>query len=178
MNLQQIQETLHFASALLQYPTEEWRESFPDFRQEAADIEDEIIKSFFLQLLDHLETNNLDDLQQIYVQTFDFGKKTNLYLTYVQYGEERERGPILLQLKKVYEKAGFFLNENELPDYLPAMLEFSAMVTPETSQEVVGPYLGSIQKIGEELSMMNSPYASVLNAILYAFEHMGLKNNG
>ena len=174
MNLQEVQETLQFASVLLQYPTEEWRESFPDFRLEASDLEDEIIKSFFIQFLDQMDQFNLDDLQQTYVQTFDFGKKTNLYLTYVQYGEERERGPILLQLKKVYEKAGFFLNENELPDYLPAMLEFSAMVNPEIVQEVVGTYLGSIQKIGEELNTMSSPYASILHAIVRAFEHMGI----
>ena len=42
------------------------------------------------------------ELIATYVNTFDFGKKTNLYITYMSNGEQRERGMDLLFLKNYY----------------------------------------------------------------------------
>ncbi len=47
-----------------------------------------------------------------------------MYLTYMNTGEQRERGIELLELKQHYKKSGFEVTDKELPDYLPLLLEF------------------------------------------------------
>ncbi len=81
------------------------------------------LTAFIKQALD--KTN--DQLIDPYVYTFDFGKKTNMYLTYMNTGEQRERGIELLELKQHYKKSGFEVTDKELPDYLPLLLEFLQM---------------------------------------------------
>jgi nitrate reductase molybdenum cofactor assembly chaperone NarJ/NarW len=65
-------------------------------------------------------------LQQRYVETFDLDRRCGLYLTFYAQGDTRDRGPALLRLKRLYRAAGLPLAEGELPDFLPAMLEFAA----------------------------------------------------
>ena len=40
------------------------------------------------------------------------------------HGDSRDRGPAMIDLAQTYEKAGLYLAPGELPDYLPAVLEF------------------------------------------------------
>ena len=67
---------------------------------------------------------SLDDIQQVYTQTFDFDRDTNLYMTYFKFEEQKERGQMLAKLKVLYEMFGLKMPDNELSDYLPLMLEF------------------------------------------------------
>jgi nitrate reductase molybdenum cofactor assembly chaperone NarJ/NarW len=68
-----------------------------------------------------------DELRSRYVETFDFERRNSLYLTYHSYGDRRERGMALIALKQRYEASGLELETDELPDYLPLMLEFRAL---------------------------------------------------
>jgi len=67
---------------------------------------------------------SLDDIQQVYTQTFDFDRDTNLYMTYFKFEDQKERGQMLAKLKVLYEMFGLKMPDNELSDYLPLMLEF------------------------------------------------------
>lgn len=67
---------------------------------------------------------SLDEIQQVYTQTFDFDRDTNLYMTYFKFEEQKERGQMLAKLKVLYEMFGLKMPDNELSDYLPLMLEF------------------------------------------------------
>ena len=67
---------------------------------------------------------SLDDIQQVYTQTFDFDRDTNLYMTYFKFEDQKERGQMLAKLKVLYEMFGLKMPDNELSDFLPLMLEF------------------------------------------------------
>ncbi|WP_239775897.1 nitrate reductase molybdenum cofactor assembly chaperone [Mammaliicoccus sp. K-M42] len=67
---------------------------------------------------------SLDDIQEVYTRTFDFEKKTTLYMTYNKLTEQKERGQMLARLKVLYEMFGLEMPKSELSDFLPLMLEF------------------------------------------------------
>lgn len=64
---------------------------------------------------------------QDYVAVFDHDRHRSLHLTYYRHGDTRGRGMALLALKDAYRRAGHPPPEDELPDYLPLMLEFAAL---------------------------------------------------
>lgn len=61
-----------------------------------------------------------------YVETFDFQKERALHLTFHEWDETIERAGALVALKEQVERAGFVCPEDELPDYIPLLLEFLA----------------------------------------------------
>ncbi|QLK86747.1 nitrate reductase molybdenum cofactor assembly chaperone [Staphylococcus sp. 17KM0847] len=67
---------------------------------------------------------SLADIQALYTDTFDFNKKTTLYMTFNKFDTQKERGQMLAKLKVLYEMFGLEMPSNELSDYLPLMLEF------------------------------------------------------
>jgi nitrate reductase delta subunit len=69
----------------------------------------------------------LERLRDDYIATFDFDKRTNLYLTYHLYGDGRRRGIELVRLKRRFREAGLELDDGELPDFLPVLLEFAEL---------------------------------------------------
>ena len=99
---QSLQTAFSCSSFLLSYPELGWR-AVTELQEEVETIEQEDVKAsltaFIKQALD--KTN--DQLIDSYVYTFDFGKKTNMYLTYMNTGEQRERGIELLELKQHYK---------------------------------------------------------------------------
>ncbi|MCP2937330.1 nitrate reductase molybdenum cofactor assembly chaperone, partial [Salmonella enterica subsp. enterica serovar Typhimurium] len=64
------------------------------------------------------------DGEAAYVELFDRGRSTSLHLFEHVHGDSRDRGPAMIDLAQTYEKAGLYLAEGELPDYLPVVLEF------------------------------------------------------
>ncbi|MCF6092565.1 nitrate reductase molybdenum cofactor assembly chaperone [Microaerobacter geothermalis] len=175
MEIEIFQRVCHLSSSLLQYPDVDWRKSLQDFRRELADISDEKICKPFNQFLQAVEQADEEEWNEKYVLTFDFSKKTNLYLTYVQFGEERERGPALLELKQQYEKAGLMMSDDELPDYLPLMLEFAAAAPIESAKQILGRYIRQIETIRDELIRLENPYSLVLEATLQGMKGVGLE---
>lgn len=73
---------------------------------------------------DNIHNYSLDDIQEIYVQTFDFQKSATLYMTYFKFEDAKERGQMLAKLKVMYEMFGLNMPEAELSDYLPLICEF------------------------------------------------------
>jgi hypothetical protein len=63
-------------------------------------------------------------------ELFDRGRATSLHLFEHVHGDSRDRGPAMIDLAQTYEKAGLFLAEGELPDYLPVVLEFASTQPP------------------------------------------------
>lgn len=157
-------------SFLLQYPTEEMKQSFSDIRETVEEMN-------YLQLYDHvdrfltvIESVPFAEWEQHYIDYFDFGKKTNLYVTYYEFGEERERGLSLLKLKEFYNKAGFTIAENELPDYLPAMLELAANMDETDRKTFFQTYVEAIKQIREGLVEEGSFYMLLFDALFIVFE--------
>ncbi|MGB9802340.1 nitrate reductase molybdenum cofactor assembly chaperone [Desulfofundulus sp.] len=176
MESEPVQTVFQLASHLLQYPDGKWREAVKSYRSLIAEIEEERIARVLSLFLKAVEQENPDKFSERYVQTFDFNKKTNLYLTYAQYGDHRQRGKALLQLKRLYERMGLVISERELPDYLPLMLEFAAVAPLDAAKEALSPYRVQIETIRNQLVKMENPYAWVLDAVLMAMDVAGMEH--
>ncbi|MNW36036.1 Nitrate reductase-like protein NarX [compost metagenome] len=67
---------------------------------------------------------SMEQLEEMYVQTFDFQKDSTLYMTYFKFEDSKERGQMLAKLKILYQMFGLDMPDHELSDFLPLMCEF------------------------------------------------------
>lgn len=105
------------------------------------------------------------ELAQDYVETFDLRRKHCLHLSYFAYGDTRKRGMALLRFKHAYKQAGVTLDEQELPDHLPLLLEFAAIIDPATGRTLLSEYQPVVELLRRALYEAESPYALLLDAI-------------
>jgi len=110
-------------------------------------------------------SKTLNELREYYVANLDFGKKTNLYITYHRYGDNRKRGGALASLKEIYQESGFDIGSNELPDYLPVVLEFAALGDFERALKILEDYSAELQKMKKHFSEAGNPYGHLLVAL-------------
>jgi len=101
-----------------------------------------------------------------YVRTFDHRRRSALYVTFAPYGDSRSRGDALASLRHRYNDAGFFENSDELPDYLPTVLQYAAQVSDAEADAVLAQSRDGIEAIYEALQAHRSPYAAVLRAVI------------
>jgi nitrate reductase molybdenum cofactor assembly chaperone NarJ/NarW len=116
------------------------------------------------RFLSEVEAIPLDELQRDYVATFDFDRRTNLYLTYHLYGDRRRRGVELVRLKRRFREAHLELVDGELPDYLPVLLEL-AKLAPQRGTALLAELRGPIELVHSNLRERGSPYAHLLEAL-------------
>ena len=103
-----------------------------------------------------------------YVDTFDRGHRTSLHLFEHIHGDSRERGPALIDLTQTYERAGLYLDAQELPDHLGVMLEFASTQPTAVAREFLAEMAHILNALFSALQAKASPYASVLAAVLEA----------
>jgi nitrate reductase molybdenum cofactor assembly chaperone NarJ/NarW len=101
-----------------------------------------------------------------YVETFDFGAGLSLYLTEAQPRASRDRGGALLRLRRAYREAGADVRGDELPDYLPLMLEAAAQ--RPACRELLAGQREAVQALQAGLERAQSPFVLVADAVLAA----------
>jgi nitrate reductase delta subunit len=106
------------------------------------------------------------EVEAEYVQLFDRGRSTSLHLFEHVHGDSRDRGPAMIDLAQTYEKAGLYLAEGELPDYLPVVLEFVSTQPAQEARAFLGEMAHILNAIFSALVKHQSAYASVLGALL------------
>ena len=153
-------------SALLQYPEQEMLEAMPEIRARLKDsplpTEDRAALENFLQ---HLESNALTKLQEEYVQTFDLTPEHSLHLTHHLFGDDRGRGPALIDLVEYYKEYGLQADEKELPDFLPMLLEFSAELEETEAHMFLSQTVKVLQQLAANLEKADSPYAPLIRIV-------------
>ena len=117
-------------------------------------------------LIDSIQRTEPLQAEADYVELFDRGRSTSLHLFEHVHGDSRERGPAMIDLGQTYEKAGLILAEGELPDYLPAVLEFVSTQPPGEARAFLGEMSHIFNAIFGALQQQGSAYASVLGALL------------
>jgi nitrate reductase delta subunit len=117
-------------------------------------------------LIRHLSVSNPLDAEVAYVELFDRGRATSLYLFEHVHGDSRDRGPAMIDLGETYAKAGLLLTPDELPDYLPVMLEFVSTQPPREARHFLDEIGHLLNAIFGALRLRGSPYASLLGALL------------
>ena len=73
---------------------------------------------------------------------------------------------MLFRSGQTYEKAGLVLAEGELPDYLPAVLEFVSTQPAVEARAFLSEMAHIFNAIFGALQHRGSPYASILGALL------------
>jgi len=109
----------------------------------------------------------LRELQAAYVQTFDFDRRASLHLTYHTHGDRRQRGLELVRLKRRFADAGLPLGGDELPDYLPVLLEFAAL-EPDDGEALLNELRVPLELVRARLHEKESPYAELLDRVVGA----------
>ena len=155
-------------SALLSYPTEELRQALPEIAPVigASPLVAERERGGLLALVEELARRDLLDAEERYVELFDRGRATSLHLFEHLYGDGRDRGDAMVELKRLYERAGFDLTTSELPDYLPALLEYLSCRGLAEARDMLSDCAHILKKIAEALITRGSPYAAVLQALI------------
>ncbi|MEO6972794.1 MAG: nitrate reductase molybdenum cofactor assembly chaperone, partial [Rhodoferax sp.] len=91
---------------------------------------------------------------------------TSLHLFEHVHGDSRDRGPAMIDLAQTYEKAGLYLTPDELPDYLPAVLEFVSTQPAKEARAFLAEMAHIFNTLFGALQQRRSAYASVLGALL------------
>ncbi|MCP2040685.1 nitrate reductase delta subunit [Neisseria sp. HSC-16F19] len=153
-------------SALMCYPEAELVEALPEFQAALASWPELRLQADKLQgFLDYLAAHPLRTLQENYVKTFDHNRHHALYIFEHVYGEDRDRGSAMVDLLDEYRSHGFELGDDELPDYLPALLEYFSYVDNAHAQKLLGDAVHVIAHIGGKLAQNGSPYAALLAGV-------------
>lgn len=152
------------AALALEYPDAELLAAGPAMRAAAHDLPGEA-GPLLCAFLDRRAALGEGRAQEEYVATFDFHKRASLHLSYYRDGDRRQRGATLLGLKRRYREAGFELSDGELPDYLPAILEFAALAPGADADAILDRMRPGIELLRACLHDLDSPYALVLDAV-------------
>ncbi len=164
-------------SALLTYPRPELTAALPEIQQvlESSPLLPAAEKTRLAELVAELSRAELLDLEERYVSLFDRGgRSTSLHLFEHLHGESRDRGSAMVDLVQIYGAAGLELAANELPDYLPALLEYLSCRTLDEAGAMLGDCAHIVRKLGEALAQRGSCYAAVPAAVLALAKQNGL----
>jgi nitrate reductase molybdenum cofactor assembly chaperone NarJ/NarW len=155
-------------SALLSYPSEEMRQALPEIAEivRTTAVLDPPRRDDLLVLIGELGGGDWLTVEEHYVDLFDRGRALSLHLFEHLHGESRDRGEAMVELKQLYEQAGFELTARELPDYLPVILEYLSCRDLAEARTMLADCAHILATIGRSLVARRSRYAAVLQALL------------
>ena len=150
------------ASVLLQYPTIALFDGLGELAR-AVGEGPRATREAFGKMVDWLSRTSPDAVAQHYVETFDLRRRCALYLTYYRYGDTRKRGMAMVEFKAAYRAAGLIPAEEELPDYLPMVLDF-ATAHPR-GEKLLRAHRADLELLLRALRDAGSPYADVVAGV-------------
>ena len=155
-------------AALLAYPELELVQALPELRRLFSNRKE------IQKLLEEFRSRPLHVLQERYVELFDRSRALSLHLFEHVHGESRDRGQAMVDLAQTYASRGMSVAGNELPDYLPAFLEFLSLVPRDEANGLIGETAEILRALGDRLAERGSRYAAVFAAVLAAGGEKGL----
>lgn len=158
--------TLRGLAALLSYPDAQLLAALPEIKS--------VVPKAALPVVAELEGKDLYGLQEAYVALFDRSRALSLHLFEHVHGESRERGQAMVDLGGMYAARGFAVAEHELPDFIPAFLEYVSLLDRNEAKAQLGETAHIFRAIGERLVERGSPYAGVFAALLELAGERGL----
>ncbi|MGW7817856.1 nitrate reductase molybdenum cofactor assembly chaperone [Streptomyces puniciscabiei] len=145
---------LYQAAALcLTYPDDDLVARLPLLREAAPQL-----RAF----TDHAAVTPRRQLAAHYLQVFDYGNRHSLYLSRWQGADTPQRDMSLARFRDLYHEHGLEFSGEEPPDFLPAVLEFTAR-TGDTG--VLAEHRRGLEHLRTRLTDYGTPYAIVLDAV-------------
>lgn len=156
---------LQAASVCLRYPEPDVLEVLPLVRTSVRALPPAPARTHLLAFLDALDARTPDELAELYVAVFDRRRRCCLDLTWWTDGETRRRGASLAALKARYRAAGMDLTGPELPDHLPAVLEYAATGDLADGLALLQEHRAGLELLRLALREVEAPWAAVLEAV-------------
>ena len=152
---------------LLDYPTDELMKNLPAIIELLREDPGVSVHEHeeLTQLISWMQVHNLIGMQSDYVQTFDMTPEHDLHLTHHLFGDDNGRGPALIDLAEHYKADGLEVEENEIPDYLPLILEYVSTLDDMQARVFLGDAAKVIKVLAENLEKAGSPYARLLRIV-------------
>lgn len=145
---------LYQAAALcLTYPDDDFRARLALLREAAPQLR---------EFVDHAALTPPRELAAHYVQVFDSEDRHSLHLSRWHDGDTRPRGTSLVRFEELYRAHELEFTGEELPDFLPAVLEFTARTG---NLDLLSEHRGALEQLRAHLADFGTPYASVLDAV-------------
>lgn len=162
------------ASVLLQYPTVSLFDGWRHLEAAAESISPRSSAAAFERFLGWLRCTPPAQVAEHYVATFDLRRRCSLYLTYYRYGDTRKRGMAMLTFKAAYRAAGFEPSQDELPDYLPLVLDFAAL-TPRGAA-LLRSHRADLELLRRAVAEAGTPYADLIEAVCAQLPKLGRRD--
>lgn len=161
-------DALKIIGALLTYPSPELLEALPDF---CATLDRERglsarARAGLMRLMEDMAVVDPLEAQENYVGLFDRVRSLSLHLFEHVHGDSRDRGTAMVDLLSLYRQHGLELASNELPDFLPAFLEFLSGRPEAEARAMLKDVAHILTAIHGRLAARKSPYAATFAALL------------
>jgi len=159
---------LRALSRLLQYPDRELMDHLPEVAAALYEMPklSKKVQVGLEEFVNNLETSDLMDSQENYVECFDRGRATSLHLFEHVHGDSRERGQAMVDLLQTYKEGGLQLSANELPDHLSIILEFASTLPLDQAKQFVGEMAHILNAVYSTLVARNNRYAWLIAAAI------------
>lgn len=152
-------------SLLFQYPEPGVLRVLPALR-DAIDTMSADEQRGFESFMRWLESTPTLDAQTHYVELFDRKRRACLYMSYYLNGDTRRRGMALVEFKELYKAGGWEPREDELPDFLPTLLQFCAVADMEGGETVLASHRSGLVVLDTALRDARSPYRRLSSVLL------------
>lgn len=119
---------------------------------------------------EYVAATPLLDMQADFVHCFDLNPSCSLYLTSHTYGDSPLQGRALAAFAELYRDAGYEPPREEMPDYLPLVLEFMAVAPLWATVCLCEKFTPVVRTLSENLKQAQSPWAGLLRAAAHAME--------
>ena len=163
--MDEYKQILRIAAYLLEYPDEAWRSEFAEYRQAASELSNAQVRDVFKDYFDYVEQVGAKEYEQQYVRRFDFSQNTNLYLTTHNRTDFGKQSTEMNEFKQLFLANGYDLR-NELPDYLPALLELAATVERDSARKIFATARSKIELLRERFIEAKLPQVFLLDVVL------------
>lgn len=154
------------ASVLLSYPQGDFEEDLAAVGKAVESMPRSRAATQLGAVQRHLSSLGAHEAALLYVDTFDLRRRHSLYVTYYRKGDTRERGAALVSVAGLYQDAGIDLVPGELPDFLPAMLEFAAVSAEGV--HALRSDRAALEALHRGLKKEGSVYAPAVSAVIAA----------
>jgi nitrate reductase delta subunit len=165
MREREVATVLQAASVCLQYPDAAVLALLPTVRTAVDELPPGRPRERLTTFLDTADATAPGRAAQHYVEVFDTRRRCCLYLTWWSDGETRRRGGALAALKGRYRSAGAEFQGSELPDFLPAVLEFAATTDLTGGLALLQEHRAAVELLRLALIEAGTPYAAPVEAV-------------
>ena len=164
---------LELIASTLEYPQEDFPEKINELsnRVENLNTKDSSV-SLLKKFAEFVNTHKIEELQELYVKTFEVNPVCSLYASIHLFGEESfKRSDFMARLKQAYNEYGMTFNEKELPDFIPIILRFIAYLKDEKrlgdfiKRCILNPLDVISNTMIETLENKSNPYKSLMEYI-------------